>query len=288
MKNHEDPIMVSVFCLTYNHNKFITKAIEGFLMQQCNFNIEIIIGDDCSQDGTTQIVAGYAAKFPKIKLLAATQNIGPARNLVKVAQEAKGKYVALCDGDDYWTDPLKLQKQVDFLENNSDYIICAHYTRKINAEDTEVTYMDFNPKPLSYSFSDLIVNKQEHTNSMTLLYRNTEEIQKIYTQDWFLNVNANDKFLKLYSTWVTGKKVHVLPETMSSYRRHPAGVWSLVPPIPLKKKQLSDFNVIIRVFTYTRVQKAKLLYFYMKKYFMFEIKYANLSKALSTIKTIVN
>lgn len=280
--------MVSVFCITYNHSKFISQAIESFLMQQCNFNIEIIIGDDCSKDGTTQIIEDYAAKYPKIKLLLAEQNMGAAHNLTKVALAAKGKYVALCDGDDFWTDPFKLQKQVDFLEKNSDYIICTHYTREINADDTEVTYENFNPKPLSYSFSDLMVNNQYQTSTLTLVYRNTEEIRTLYTQGWFLKVNANDKFLKLYSTWKTGKKIYVLPETMSSYRRHTGGVWSLVPPIPLKKKQLSDFNVIIRVFTYTPFQKAKLLCFFMKKYFMFEVKYANLSKALSTIKNIVN
>src|SRR5690606_9606204 len=105
---------------------------------------------------------------------------------------------------------------------------------------------------------------------------------------WFLSCNACDKFLKLYSTWTTGKKIYVLPETMSSYRRHSGGIWSPVAPIPLKKKQLSDFNLIIRVFTYTPSQKIKLLFFYLKQYFMFEVKYANVLKAFDTIKTIVN
>lgn len=287
MKNPDEPIMVSIFCITYNHSKFIAKAIEGFLMQQCNFKIEIIIGDDCSDDGTTQIVDSYVAKYPQIKRLVAPQNIGPIQNMIRVALAAKGKYVATCDGDDYWTDPHKLQKQIDFLENNPDYVICTHYTRKINADDTEVTFLDFKPKPLSYSFNDLIVNKQAHTNTVTLVYRNCEEVRNIYAQDWFLKVNACDKFLKLYSTWVTGKKIYVFPETMSSYRRHIGGIWSLIPFIALRRKQISDFNILIRVFTYTPIQKARLLYFYLKRYFRFEVRYNKLSNALNTIKALI-
>lgn len=288
MKSPDEPIMVSIFCITYNHSKFISKAIEGFLMQQCNFNIEIIIGDDCSNDGTTQIIDEYAAKNPHIKRLIAPQNLGPTQNMIRVALAAKGKYVATCDGDDYWTDPLKLQKQIDFLENNPEYVICTHYTRKINADDTEVTYLNFNPKPLSYSFNDLIVNKQEHTSTASLIYRNIEEIRNIYSQDWFLKVNACDKFLKLYSTWVTGKKIYVLPETMSSYRRHVGGIWSLIPYIALKRKQINDFNLLINTFSYSPTQKARLLRFYLKRYFMFDLKYSKLSNALSTIKAIIN
>lgn len=288
MKNHEEPIMVSIMCITYNHNKFIAKAIEGFLMQKCNFNIEIIIGDDCSHDGTTEIIDAYAAKHPNIIRLPQEKNLGATKNLIRSALSVRGKYVATCDGDDYWTDPFKLQKQVDFLESNPEYVICAHYTKEINADDTEVTYMNFKPKPLSYSFTDLMVNKQYQTYTVTLLYRNMDEIRQLYKEDWFVNVHACDKFLKLYSTWKTGKKIYVLPETMSSYRRHSGGIWSPIPPVPLKKMQLSDFNIIIRIFTYTPLQRIKLLYFYVKRYFLFEVKYINLSGALDKIKVIIH
>ncbi|HLS37350.1 MAG TPA: glycosyltransferase [Sphingobacterium bovisgrunnientis] len=288
MMKHEEPIMVSIFCITYNHKNFIEKAIEGFLMQQCNFNIEIIIGDDCSNDGTTQIIDSYASKYPQIKRLIADENMGPIKNMIRVALAAKGKYVATCDGDDYWTDPLKLQKQVDFLENNPDYVICTNYTKEVNSDDTEITYMDFNPKPLSYSFNELMVNKQYQTKTVSLIYRNSDEIRMLYSQDWFMQVNACDKFLKLYSTWKTGKKIYVIPETMCSYRKHGGGIWSPIARIPLKKMRLSDFKISIRVFNYTPFQKVKLLYFYLKEYFLFEARHHRFIQAISTIKTIVN
>lgn len=289
MEPNQNDIMVSIFCITYNHSKFIAKALDGFLMQQCNFKTEIIIGDDCSTDGTDKIIDDYVARYPgRITRLKAPQNIGATQNVIRVALETKGKYVATCDGDDYWTDPYKLQKQVDFLENNPDYVMCCHYTREINFDDTEVFYMDFNPVPLKYSFSDLIINKQVETCTATILYRNIEPIKNLYKNEWFLKCHACDKFLKLYCTWITGKKIYVLPEVMSCYRRHPGGIWSPVSYVPLKKMQLSDFNIIAKIFTYTGLQKIKLLHFYLKRYFLFEVKHKTFGNAFQTIKTIVN
>jgi len=289
MEQINDNIMVSIFCITYNHSKFIGKALDGFLMQKCNFNTEIIIGDDCSTDGTTEIIDDYVARYPgRIKRLKAPKNIGATQNVIRVALETKGKYVATCDGDDFWTDPYKLQKQVDFLEANPQYVMCCHYTKEINYDETELIYMDFNPVPLTYSFSDLLMNKQLETCTATIVYRNVEEIKELYKNDWFLKCNACDKFLKLYSTWATGKKIYVLPEVMSCYRRHPGGIWSPVAYVPLKKMQLSDFYIITKIFTYTTFQKVKLLYFYFKKYFLFEVKHKTLGNAFNTIKTIVN
>jgi len=263
--------------------------MEGFLMQRGDFDFEILVGDDCSTDGTTEIIDDFVSKNPgKVRRVSAATNVGPNLNVARVGLQAKGKYVAICDGDDYWTDPDKIQKQVDFMENNEEYVMCCHYTKEINADDSELIYMDFNPVPLEYKFSDLIINKQVETCTATILYRNIDELRNLYQKDWFLGCNACDKFLKLYSTWVTGKKIYVLPEVMSCYRRHPGGIWSPVEPIPLRKKQLSDFYIIIKIFSYTWTEKIKLLYFYFRRYFFFEVKYKNFGNAFNTIKTIVN
>lgn len=123
MMSKEKPL-VSICCQTYNHKDYITEALESFLMQKTNFSFEILLRDDASKDGTAEICKDYAAKYPDlINLLAYEENqwqkgISPFRDNVK---RAKGKYIALCEGDDYWTDPYKLQKQVDFLEANPEY-----------------------------------------------------------------------------------------------------------------------------------------------------------------------
>lgn len=119
--------MVSVCMITYNHESFIVQAIDGVLMQKTNFSIELIIGEDCSTDCTRKVVVDYAEKYPEvIKLQLPNENKGMIRNFVETMQAATGKYIALCEGDDYWTDPLKLQKQVDFLEENEEYgLVCG-------------------------------------------------------------------------------------------------------------------------------------------------------------------
>ena len=122
-------LMVSVDMITYGHEQYIKKAIESVLIQETNFEFELIIADDCSPDNTKQIVEQIAKNHPKgyrIKYFRQEKNIGMQSNGSFALSQCSGKYVAICEGDDYWTDPLKLQKQVDFLENNSEYVFCVH------------------------------------------------------------------------------------------------------------------------------------------------------------------
>lgn len=128
-------LMVSIACITYNHAPYIRECLNGFLMQKTNFPIEILIHDDASTDGTEEIIREYEAKYPDIiKPLYETENQwvkGRRGSAVFNFPRAKGKYIALCEGDDYWTDPYKLQKQVDFLEGNPDCSLCFHAWKSI-------------------------------------------------------------------------------------------------------------------------------------------------------------
>lgn len=279
--------MVSVCCLTYNHEKYIAQAVEGFVMQQTNFPIEIIIGEDCSTDRTRQILDGYASRYPdKIRLITSPSNVGANNNAVRVFKAVRGKYIAICDGDDYWTDPLKLQKQVDFLEQNEAFVMCGHYSKKIS-ENNEIHYMNFNPTPLIYSFNDVMTENKTEISTLTIVFRNSAEIKKMYTADWFLKCNAPDRFIKLYTTFVSGKGIYILPETMSCYRMHPGGIWSSLKPRSLKQKELHDLHLIIKIFKYSWNQRIKLFALYIKKYFLFEVKERSLQGALGTMRTIL-
>ena len=114
--------LVTVRTSTYQHGPYIKQCIEGVLMQKTNFAFEFIIGEDFSTDGTREIVFEYAKKYPDIiRVFTADYNVGSKANGIRCINAARGKYMALCEGDDYWIDPLKLQKQVDFLEKNKDY-----------------------------------------------------------------------------------------------------------------------------------------------------------------------
>lgn len=119
--SHEPPL-VSVCMITYNHEPYIAQAIESVLMQQTDFPVELVIGEDCSTDNTRAIVCDYRERYPRrIHLLLPEYNLGMFPNFVATLQACDGRYIALLEGDDYWTDPFKLQKQVDFLEVHPEY-----------------------------------------------------------------------------------------------------------------------------------------------------------------------
>ena len=125
--------LVSISCLTYNHAPYLRQCLDGFVMQITSFPIEILIYDDASGDGTQNIIEEYQKKYPDIiKPIYQTENQyskGVKVGFVYNYSRAKGEYIAFCEGDDYWTDPYKLQKQIDFLECYSDYVICSHRYR---------------------------------------------------------------------------------------------------------------------------------------------------------------
>ena len=136
--NTEQP-MVSVLMITYNHEKYIRQAIEGILNQNVNFTYEFLIHDDASTDNTAEIIQEYAQKHLDLihPIYQSKNQYSQGVDVSKFNRErARGKYMASCEGDDYWTDPLKLQKQIDFLESHPEYIGCAHNVRVINEMGT--------------------------------------------------------------------------------------------------------------------------------------------------------
>jgi glycosyltransferase involved in cell wall biosynthesis len=147
--------LVSVGCATYNHGKFIKECLEGILKQKTNFAYEIIVGDDCSTDMTQKICQKYIKKYSnKIRLFCNKENIGGIDNWQKIFNICVGKYIAVCEGDDYWVDPNKLQRQVDFLEANLDYSVCYQNAEIINENDIVIN-SEYGPKK-DFSSDELI------------------------------------------------------------------------------------------------------------------------------------
>lgn len=119
-------LSVSVLVITYNHEKYIAQTINSILAQNCSFRVEIVIGEDCSRDSTAATVQSYKERYPDIiTVITSEANVGMLNNLIRTLNACKGKYIAICEGDDYWTDPDKLQKQVEFLEANPEYGIIS-------------------------------------------------------------------------------------------------------------------------------------------------------------------
>lgn len=182
--NQNDGIIVSICCITYNHAQYVRKCLDGFLRQECNFRYEILIHDDCSTDGTDAVIREYEVKYPsKIFPLYETENMyqkgyaGKMNDTFNIPR-ARGKYIALCEGDDYWTDPLKLQKQVDFMEAHPDYSMCYTDYQTVDAQGECIDWHN-HPMNLARSFTgdnfrELV--KGNYIQTMTMLYR-TEVIK---------------------------------------------------------------------------------------------------------------
>lgn len=136
---------VSVIVPTYNHENYISQALESILSQKVTFPIEILIGDDCSTDKTCEIIKEYKSKYPDlIRLFLHEKNVGATKNAYELLMNARGKYLATLEGDDYWIDDYKLQKQVDFLEQNEDYVGCTNYFTLVDEYNTMLKHQNLS------------------------------------------------------------------------------------------------------------------------------------------------
>lgn len=205
---------VSIFMLTYNQEQFIAQTIESVLMQKTNFSYQLVIGEDCSTDVTRSICKSYAQQFPeKIKLLAPLEkNIGLIANYMRTIKECNGKYIAICDGDDYWIDEYKLQKQVDFLENNPDFSIVYTRVRKLFPNGVFKKSV-VHPKKTT-TIDDLI--SDNYIPSVTVLFKNIQNHQN-QLPDWILNSPYGDWPTYLW-TIRNGGKIHFIDEITAVYR----------------------------------------------------------------------
>lgn len=216
---YNEEIMVSICCITYNHEKYISQALDGFLMQKTNFKYEIIIYDDASTDNTQKIIREYEKKYPDIiKPIYAQENQyskGKKTTLIAYSH-ARGKYIALCEGDDYWVDEKKLQIQVDYLENNEDCAFCFHDALILNMENNKKEEWKWYDKRYykedgNYNAGELDLLGFTPTASYMFRKKYVENIP-----DWFEKCIVGDRPIKLIIT--NYGYAHYINKKMSIYR----------------------------------------------------------------------
>ena len=217
-------ILVSICCVAYNHESFIKNCLDGFVNQKTNFNYEILIHDDASTDNTQSIIRSYEERYPdKVRGIYQTENQWVKNNcnpLIEILFPiVRGKYIALCEGDDYWTDPYKLQKQVDFLENDNNYVLCFTRgyilneftkTKRVSTEDNI---------PTAISFDDLLAGNNQLT--ATCVFRN---ILSQNIPNWFKESPFGDFALYLTLLYKSNKKAICLNDLTACYRIHSGGI----------------------------------------------------------------
>lgn len=220
-KNEIARPLVSIQCLTYNHEGYISDAINGFLIQKTDFPFEIIIHDDASTDLTAGIIRQYALKYPRlIKPIYQKENQfsqGKKQTIRNAIDELiEGKYIALCEGDDYWTDPLKLQKQVNFLESNQEYSACYTGATLINEKGVVLN----ENKHFGDSSEDELISGNGTAITCSIMFK------RIPLQEYIsLNISSFDIFL-WHLLGFYGKCKYLDSIENSVYRIHSAGVWN--------------------------------------------------------------
>ncbi len=207
---------VSIVTITYNHEKYITDALDSFVMQKTDFDVEIVIADDCSTDDTPQIIKRYAEAYPNIRPILRNKNIGAINNSIEALKAARGDYIALCEGDDYFTDRKKIQRQADFLDSKPSYALCFHPV-KVFFESKEAEDSIYPPEsdPRFFTTSNLLKGNFIQTNSV--MYRK-QKYDNLPTDITFL-----DWYLHLYHAQFG--RIGFINEVMSAYRRHHEGIW---------------------------------------------------------------
>ncbi|MDG4949884.1 glycosyltransferase [Weeksellaceae bacterium KMM 9724] len=257
-QNWDDNIspLVSIQCITYNHEKYIKDAIEGFLMQKTNFPVEILIHDDASTDRTAEIIREYELRYPNLfKPIYQVENQYSKKKgvITRIQNErAKGKYIAKCEGDDYWTDPLKLQKQVAFLEENPEYVLSCH----------NYQILDFDGKSLRKEYEHKFVNNKESIDIDEEVFLNhwiTKTLSVVLINDpKIFNENSkikNQRDLTLFYTFIKNGKGIFHNFYGGVYRKQKGGVHSSNSALQAEKETLKILEELNFIYNTKALQK---------------------------------
>lgn len=247
--------IVSICCITYNQAPYIRECLDGFIMQKCNFDFEILIHDDASTDGTQDIIKEYQQKHPNIiKPVFQTENQYSkgqrGMNIKYNFPRAEGKYIALCEGDDYWIDPLKLQKQVDFLEMHIDFsMTVGGYSNLI---DTTLENC------ISVHTPEMGINGYEVTFEMFLLNWLTKTLTLMFRKSDLEKASFNNyKYMRdvhlIYHLFQGGKCMYLL-ENFGVYRVHDGGVHS---GISQRQKRIVKYHVTKEIYLETKDKRYR-------------------------------
>ena len=218
----DNNILVSIKCLVYNHASYLRRCLDGFVMQKTNFRFEAIVHDDASTDGSAAIIREYAEKYPDIiKPIYETENQGSKHDgsLRRIMDAACiGKYIAICEGDDYWIDPLKLQKQVDFLEKNLDYGLVHTYFNYVDTKDKIIPPPTNLHKHIQERVFDGYIWDYYLTNPGFILTCTCMFRRSLYRYDEQTLLDTG-----LFMMIARQSKVYCIREITACYRRNPQG-----------------------------------------------------------------
>jgi glycosyltransferase involved in cell wall biosynthesis len=264
--------LVTACIITYNQRKFIDKCIEGALSQKANFEIDVIVNDDNSTDGTSDIVESYRSKSNgRLTYFKNECNLGMIGNWKASIKRCKTKYIALCEGDDYWCNDDKLKMQIEFLEKNSEYSICCHNVYELADNDEALTLKEQPSANISNTIVDLA--KGNFISTPSVVFRNNliEEFP-----DWFDDSPVADYVLHMLNA--KNGKIQSLSTPMAVYRRHNLGVWSTQDNHKVVERWLKVLTYLLKenwdddVLLELKNQKRDIVNQYLHGYLNYDLK----------------
>lgn len=257
--------LVSILIITYNHEPYISEAIESVLKQKVDFKIEIVIGDDFSTDNTREIILKYHQNFPDIIVPVFPQeNQGPQPNFISTYGRCNGKYIGMLEGDDYWCDPEKLQRQVDFLERNHEFSIC--YTNNYWLLPNKVIEKKFTGKNGGKYLTVEDLLERNYVATQTCVFRN-----KLFElPSWFGDLYIGDWPLHIMNS-LKGKVKH-LDFYSAVYRVHENGIWSNLKTLHKEEHLVKMFEHILKVLP--PIYYPKVYNLLKKKYYFLSLQYS--------------
>lgn len=249
---------ISVVTITYGHEKYILDTLRGVFSQKYNGVIEFIIGNDNSPDQTDDVVNNFlnSIEIPEniqVRYINRLANIGMMPNFVSLLSQVSGEYIALCEGDDYWTDPFKLQKQVSFLEKNNDYVLSYHYVNEQNI-DGKLDVDSLNSSRIEYDVTlEQLLEFGNRLHTPSVVFRKLVE----RLPNSFSRLPAGD--YPLYVLLAQYGKINCIPEYMAVYRRHESSVWSSKPTEYIYSKWLEVLFFLLEYFNNNNELRRLLL-----------------------------
>lgn len=245
---NKDRKLLTVCLITYNHEKYVEEAIKSILMQQADFEFDVVIADDCSTDNTRNILLQYKQQFPdKIHLILQEKNVGPGKNWLDLVYFPHSKYIAYLEGDDYWTDPYKLQKQVDYMEAHPDCVYTFHKVNELIKDKLEIDSTNDTNQQM-FDLEELMYKNVTH--SPALVYRNPAVP---FFPSFFSELIPGDHCLQLLLLKDGGYAYGFL-DYMAVYRKHDQGMWSVDKG---KRFQLQAAVSYLRLFNYCHIKSKR-------------------------------
>lgn len=252
--------LVSIIVTTYNHEKYIAKALDSILMQEGNFKYEILIGDDASQDKTVSILKSYKERYPdKIRLFLNSQNMGATKNSYQLLIHARGRYLATCEGDDYWSDSRKLLLQIKFMEKHPEFIGCTHYCRIVDENghkwrNQRLSWIHYRNRFTLNDFQGLFMPGQPSTFLRRNIISEIDDLKLMYQ----LHPQIGDRTLMML--FLLHGDFGIIPEVMGSYRKCRKNKQSITD-ILYKNKiggWMEDYRLILEYEQFCRERGAKV------------------------------